>query len=141
LTGVKPVGPPILASGALNQPQTLKGNDLPYSPAHKISANVSYTFQFAPGDLTFSAVENFHTSYYDSLFSTQLWHVNDGETTDFRITWAAKNGRYQVIGSVTNAFDALVETAYTTLPPSNAYYAYNNLEPPRIFTLELRYHF
>ena len=141
LTGVKPVGPPIIVSGLPNQPQSLKGNALPYSPANKISANVSYTFHFQPGDLTFSAVENYHTSYYDSLFSTQEWLVQNGYSTDFRVTWAAHSGKYQIIGTVSNAFDALVETAYTTLPPSNAYYAFNNLEDPRIFTLEVRYHF
>ena len=141
LTGVKPVGPPIIVAGLPNQPQSLQGNALPYSPANKISANVSYTFKFQPGDLTFSAVENYHTSYYDSLFSTQEWLVQNGYSTDFRITWAAHSGKYQIIGTVSNAFNALVETAYTTLPPSNAYYAYNSLEDPRIWTLEVRYHF
>ncbi len=42
----------------------------------------------------------------------------------------------QIIGTVSNAFNALVETAYTTLPPSNAYYAYNNLEDPWMLLLE-----
>ncbi len=137
LTGVHPVGPVI----AGNQPQSLKGNPLPYSPEAKISANISYTFKFQAGNLTLSAVENYHSSFYDNLFSTQEWQVPSGESTDFRITWAATGGRYQIIGTCSNAFNALVETAYSTLPPSNAYYAYNNLEDPRIFTLEFRYHF
>ncbi|HLZ83413.1 MAG TPA: hypothetical protein VKQ54_07575, partial [Caulobacteraceae bacterium] len=93
------------------------------------------------GDLTLSGVENYHSSFYDNLFSTQEWKVPPGETTDFRITWAAHSGRYQVIGTVSNAFNGNVLTAYSTLPPSNAYYAYNNLENPRIFTVEVRYHF
>ena len=136
LTGVHPVGPEI----AGNQPQSLQGNALPYSPQHKISANISYTFRFAAGNLTLSGVENYHSSFYDNLFSTQEWLVPSGNTTDFRITWAGSNDKYQIIGTVSNAFNNLVLTAYSTLPPSNAYYAYNNLENPRIFTLEFRYH-
>jgi outer membrane receptor protein involved in Fe transport len=137
LTGVHPVGPEI----AGNQPQSLKGNPLPYSPEHKVSFNANYTFNFAAGDLTFSVLENYHASFYDNLFATQQWLVPSGNTTDFRVTWAASNHRYQIIGSVTNAFDNIVLTAYSTLPPSNAYYAYNSLQDPRIFSLEFRYHF
>jgi outer membrane receptor protein involved in Fe transport len=67
--------------------------------------------------------------------------VPEGDTADFRVTWSAASKRYQIIGSVTNAFNKNVLTAYSTLPPGNAYYAYNSLQPPRIFTVELRYHF
>jgi outer membrane receptor protein involved in Fe transport len=137
LTGVHPVGPEI----AGNQPQSLKGNPLPYSPEHKVSFNANYTFNFPAGDLTFSVLENYHASFYDNLFATQQWLVPSGDTTDFRVTWNASNKRYSIIGSVTNAFDHIVLTAYSTLPPSNAYYAYNSLQDPRIFSLEFRYHF
>ena len=137
LTGVNPVGPQI----AGNQPQSLKGATLPYSPVHKISANINYTFKFAAGNLTLSAVENYHSSFYDNLFPTQEWKIPGGDTTDFRVTWASSNGRYQVIGTCSNAFNNIVLTGYSTLPPSQAYYATDSLQEPRIFTVEMRYHF
>jgi iron complex outermembrane receptor protein len=140
LTGVNPTGP-FFPGTPHSQPQSLKGNPLPYSPEHKVSFNGSYTFKFDPGDLTLSAVFNWHAQFYDNLFTTQQWLVPSGDTTDFRVTWSASNKRYQVIGTVTNAFNNNVWISHTTLPPGNGYYAFNGLAPPRIFSVELRYHF
>jgi hypothetical protein len=136
---VDPAGPyTVDNNGNYLQGQSLKGSVLPYSPPHKISGSVSYTFKFEPGDLTLAAVENWHAAFYDNLFATSEWLVPAGKTTDFRVTWASHSGRYQIIGSVSNAFNENVWTAYTTLPPGNAYYAYNSLQPPRVFSVELR---
>lgn len=140
LTGVKPVGP-YFPSTPNNQPQSLHGDPLPYSPPHKVAANVSYTFNFEPGDLTLAGVWNWHDAFYDNLFPTQAWLVPAGQTTDFRITWASHGGRYQVIGSVSNAFNANVWISHQSLPPGNGYYGYNELQAPRIFSVELRYKF
>jgi outer membrane receptor protein involved in Fe transport len=137
----QPAGPFLGSGPSRLQGQSLKGNVLPYSPQHKVSFNGSYTFKFEPGDLTFAAVYNWHSSFYDNLFTTPEWLVPSGDTADFRVTWSAASKRYQIIGSVTNAFNKNVLTAYSTLPPGNAFYAYNALQPPRIFTVELRYHF
>ena len=142
LSGVNPAGPYLSDnSGNTLQGQSLKGDTLPYSPNHKVSASVSYTFPFEPGDLTLSGVWNWHSAFYDNLFATQEWLVRGGQTSDFRITWASHSGKYQVIGSVANAFNSNVLTAYTTLPPGNAYYAFDELQPPRVFSVELRYKF
>jgi outer membrane receptor protein involved in Fe transport len=140
LTNVNPVGP-FFPSTPNNQPQSLKGNPLPYSPPFKVGVNLAYTFHFDPGDLTASAVWNWHDAFYDNLFSTQQWLVPHGQTTDFRITWASSNKRYQVIGTISNAFNSNVWISHTSLPPGNGYYAYNEFQPPRIFAVELRYHF
>jgi iron complex outermembrane receptor protein len=139
---VRPAGPyTVDNNGNWLQGQNLKGSVLPYSPTHKVSANVSYTLKFEPGDLTLSAVENWHSAFYDNLFATSEWLVPEGKTTDFRVTWTSRNRHYTVIGTVSNAFNENVWTAYTTLPPGNAYYAFNSLQPPRVFSVELRYKF
>ena len=85
---------------------------------------------------------NWHSQFYANLFATKSWLVPSGHTTDFRGTWASHSGRS------TRSSDRSPTPSTTTcsrpaspLPPGNAYYAYNSLQPPRIFTLELRYKF
>jgi iron complex outermembrane receptor protein len=136
--GAKPIGSP-LSDGT--QTQSLVGNTLPESPTHKISANISYTWKFAPGNLTLSATEDWHSSFYYALFDNPNWLVNGGAETSLRLDWAAADKRYEIIGRVSNLFNAEVPTSVNTLPPTNAYYKILGLEPPRVVTLELRYHF
>ena len=141
--GAKPFGPGLVdpVTNAVTQRQTLVGNQLPESPNHKISVNASYTWKFAPGDLTFSVTEDWHSSFYYTLFDNPNWRVPGGQETSLRLGWAAKDRRYEVIAQVSNLFNAEVPVSVNTLPPNQAYYHILGLEPPRVVTLELRAHF
>jgi iron complex outermembrane receptor protein len=121
--------------------QDLAGNRLPGSSRHKISASVSYTFNFEPGDLTISVVEDWHSSFYNALFNNPNWFVKDGARTDARVSWVSESRNYEIIGSVTNLFDKEIRTGITTLPPNQNFYQLLSLQPPRVWTVELRYHF
>jgi iron complex outermembrane recepter protein len=131
--GAKPVG----AGGG----QSLVGNTLPDAPEHKISANVNYTFHFAPGSLTLSATEDWHSDFYYALFNNPHWLTPGGAETDLRVQWTSASKRYDIIGTVTNLFDAEIPTSFQTLPPNQNFYQILALQPPRVFTAELRYHF
>jgi len=132
--GAKPVAG---APGA----QSLEGNRLPGSSKHKIAVSASYTFEFEPGDLTLSVVEDYHSSYYNSLFNNPNWFVKGAARTDARVSWTSSSKNYEIIGSVTNLFDKEIQTAVTTLPPNQNFYQLLSLQPPRVYTLELRYNF
>jgi len=121
--------------------QDLAGNSLPGSPKHKIAVSVSYTFDFEPGDLTLSVVEDWHDSFYSALFNNPNWFVKGAAQTNARVSWISTSKNYEIIGSVNNLFDKEIPTARTTLPPNQNFYQLLSLQPPRVFTLELRYHF
>lgn len=121
--------------------QSLAGNRLPGSPKHKIAVSASYTFEFEAGDLTLSVVEDWHSSYYNSLFNNPNWFVKGGARTDARISWESASKNYEIIGSVTNLFDKEIQTAFSTLPPNQNFYQILYLQPPRVWTVELRYKF
>jgi iron complex outermembrane receptor protein len=135
---VQPGSKPVAGQGGA---QDLAGNRLPGSPRHKISANVAYTFNFTPGDLTLSVVEDYHSSFYNSLFNNPHWFVKDGAQTNVRASWTSASKNYEIIGSISNLFDKEIPTAVTTLPPNQNFYQLLSLQPPRVYTLELRYHF
>lgn len=98
--------------------QTIAGNTVPDSPTHKLSANVSYTIPFDPGDLTFSVTEDWHSDFYYALFNNPHWLTPGGAETDLRIDWKSRRGHYEVIGTVTNLFNAEIPTSVNTLPPT-----------------------
>ena len=103
--------------------------------------SVSYTFDFEPGDLTLSVVEDWHDSFYSALFNNPNWFVKGAAQTNARVSWISTSKNYEIIGSVNNLFDKEIPTARTTLPPNQNFYQLLSLQPPRVFTLELRYHF
>jgi iron complex outermembrane receptor protein len=137
-SALQPGAQPVPGQGGA---QDLAGNRLPGSPKHKIAASVSYTFNFEPGALTVSVVEDYHSSFYNSLFNNPHWYVKDGAETNARVSWTAASKNYEIIGSVRNLFDKEIPTAVTTLPPNQNFYELLSLQPPRVFTIELRYHF
>ena len=137
-TGVAQGAKPVAGAGGA---QSIVGNVLPDSPEHKIGANVSYTWRFEPGNLTLSATENWHTDFYYSLFDNPNWLTPGGATTDLRVSWRGASTRYEIIGTVTNLFNAEVPTSVNTLPPNQDFYHILALQPPRVASIEVRYHF
>ncbi|MES2087328.1 MAG: TonB-dependent receptor [Pseudomonadota bacterium] len=136
--GVQPGANPVPGQAGA---QNLAGNRLPGSPRHKIAASVSYTFNFEPGDLTVSVVEDWHSSFYNSLFNNPHWFVKGAAQTNARVSWTSSSKSYEIIGSVRNLFDKEIPTAFTTLGPNNNFYELLSLQPPRVWTLEVRYNF
>ncbi|MES2897265.1 MAG: TonB-dependent receptor [Pseudomonadota bacterium] len=137
-TGAQPGAKPVPGQGGA---QDLKGNRLPGSSKHKITVAASYTFEFEPGDLTVSVIEDYHSSFYSSLFNNPNWFVKGGARTDARISWASAEKNYEIIGSVTNLFDKEIRTSVATLPPNQNFYQLLYLQPPRVWSVELRYKF
>jgi iron complex outermembrane receptor protein len=142
--GANPKGPALVdpvTHDIISQPQSLKGNSLPESPAHKISANISYTWKFPAGNFTLSATEDWHSGFYYALFDNPNWWVKDGAQTDLRAAWTASDKRYEIIARASNLFNAEIPVSLNTLPPTNAGYQILGLQPPRVVTLELRFHY
>ncbi|WP_293677371.1 TonB-dependent receptor [uncultured Phenylobacterium sp.] len=139
--GAKPVGPATPGAVENLQPQTLVGNQPPGSPKHKAAINGSYTWDFGGGDLTASATFNYTGKSYQTLFNTPQNRIKGGTSTDLRLSWIHPDSGVTVIGSVTNVFDEEVVNGFVTLPPQNLSFQSIYLEPPRIWSLEVRYAF
>ena len=58
-----------------------------------------------------------------------------------RVSWTGASKHYEIIGTVSNLFNKEIQTAVTTLPPNQNFYQLLSLQPPRVFTVEVRYHF
>ncbi|WP_293677193.1 TonB-dependent receptor [uncultured Phenylobacterium sp.] len=139
--GAKPVGTPIIGAVENTQGQSLVGNQPAGSPKHKGAVNASYVWDFAGGSLIASGTFNYTGKSYQTLFNNPLHRVKGGDSTDLRLTWAHPDSGVTIIGSVTNVFDQEVVNGFVTLPPQNLSFQSLYLEPPRIWSLEVRYAF
>jgi iron complex outermembrane recepter protein len=140
-TGAKPVG----ATGA----QSVKGSDLPQAPRNKVAFNANYTWQFDPGNLTFSASYIWKDKSYASIFRRDYDSAPSWSQVDLRATWAGKDDRYEVVAYVKNLFDTLgynsAAAGYVITAPvggggptqAPAF----DLTPPRLYGMELHYKF
>ncbi|MDR3507689.1 MAG: TonB-dependent receptor [Caulobacteraceae bacterium] len=143
-------------SSAMQQYQTLKGDQLPQSPKNKIALNVNYTWDFSPGSLTASASTVWQDEETSSVLNGSEYRIPSYDVTDFRLLWNDANKKYTVIAYVKNAFDTVAYGssgsngptavyAATTGPTDNlqrvGYNMYHGLIFPRTYGLELQYRF
>jgi iron complex outermembrane receptor protein len=139
--GAHPQGPFFPGAVENTQPQNLAGNQLPGAPRHKGAVNASYIWDLNNSELIASATVNYTGKSYQTLFNTPQNRIKGGTSTDARITWRNTDNGVTVIGSVTNLFNKEVVNGFTTLPPQNLSFQSIYLEPPRIWSLEVRYAF
>jgi iron complex outermembrane receptor protein len=137
--GAKPAGPLIVGPTRDLQGQSLVGNSLAGAPKHKVALNATYTWNTKQGELITSVTWNYISKSYQQLFNVPIHLIEGGDSTDIRVTWHDSDSGVSVIGSVTNVFDQEVSNGFITLPPQNLSFQSLYLEPPRIFSLEVRY--
>ncbi|HEY2661043.1 MAG TPA: TonB-dependent receptor [Caulobacteraceae bacterium] len=143
-------------SSAMQQVQTLKGDELPQSPKNKIALNVNYTWDFSPGSLTASVSNVWQDEEASSVLNGSEYRIPSYDVTDFRLLWNAASKKYTVIAFVKNAFDTVgygssgsngptAIYAPTATPTADlqrvGYNMYHGLIFPRTYGLELQYRF
>jgi iron complex outermembrane recepter protein len=144
--GAHPVGPVVHnpLTGAPSQPQSVSGGELPQAPANKFAANVNYTWQFDPGNLTLSATYVWKDVSYAGIFTRVYYSAPSWDEVDLRAVWSGDHDKYEVIGFVKNVFDTLgydaAGGATGTVVPAAIVTAYD-LTPPRTFGVEVHYKF
>ncbi len=125
--------------------QSVKGNPLPQAPRNKVAFNTNYTFQFDPGDLTVSGSWIWKDKQYAGIFERSYDEAPSFSQTDFRVTWAGHNDRYEIIGYLKNAFNQRgYEAAATGIPNGNITTFANSsysLTPPQLYGVEFHYKF
>ena len=143
-------------SSAMQQVQTLKGDELPQSPKNKIALNVNYTWDFDPGSLTASVSNVWQDQETSSVLNGSEYRIPSYDVTDFRLLWNDAHKKYTLIAYVKNAFDTVAYGssgsngptaiyAPTATPTTNlqriGYDMYHGLIFPRTYGLELQYRF
>ncbi|MDO9337112.1 MAG: TonB-dependent receptor [Caulobacter sp.] len=150
--GVDPLAaqPGSQAQGPLvggQQPQSLKGQDLPQTPAHKVALNASYDVDFKAGTLTLSGSYIWRDDSYSGVFNREYTRVPAYDQVDLRAVWSGAGSRYRIIAFVKNAFDEQGYDSATGVrlasPPAaiDTYGITYGLTPPRTFGLQLQYSF
>jgi len=139
--GSQPSGP-LDANG--NQPQDLKGNQLPRTIPHKLSLSASYDVDLGGnGDLTLSGTYAWQDSTYHSIFNRDYTQSPSYDQVDLIAVWRSPNDAYRIIGTVKNLFD---EEGYDSasgdlaLVSSTVAQTYG-FTPPRVFGVELQARF
>src|SRR5215217_1201654 len=141
--GANPVGP--LVGG--QQPQSLKGQQLPQTPENKVAFNASYNIDFSAGTLTLSGTYIWRDDTYQGVFNRGYTLAPAYDRVDLRAVWTAADDRYRVIAFVRNVFDEEgFDTASGRLlasPPAtpDTYGVTYGLTPPRTVGLQLQYRF
>ncbi len=131
-------------AASLETLQSVKGNPLPQAPRNKVAFNTNYTFDFDPGDLTLSGSWIWKDKSYAGIFARSYDEAPSWSQTDFRLTWAGHNDRYEVIGYLKNAFNQRgYEAAATGVPVGQAQLANNSysLTAPQLYGIEFHYKF
>jgi iron complex outermembrane receptor protein len=131
--------------------QAVKGSALPQAPENKVAFNATYTFNFDPGNLIFSASYIWKDKSYASIFTRTYYEAPSWDQVDLRATWSGDHDRYEVIFFVRNLFNTLGYDAAAA-----GYIAENpvgnpgagitqvpafDLTPPRTFGAEVHYKF
>ena len=141
--GAQPVGP--LVGG--QQPQSLKGQDLPQTPPHKVALSASYDIDLSAGTLTLAGTYVWKDDSYASVFNRAYTETPGYDQVDLRAVWTGTDSRYRVIAYVKNVFDEQgYDTATGTLiasPPAapGSFGVDYGLTPPRTFGVQLQYRF
>ena len=139
--GSQPAGP-LDANG--NQPQDMKGNQLPRTIPHKFSLSASYDVVLGTnGNLTLSGTYAYQDSTYHNIFNRDYTQSPSFDRVDLIAVWRSPTDVYRVIGSVKNVFD---EEGYDSasgsreLITSRVAQSYG-FSPPRIFGVEFQARF
>ncbi|HEY1929393.1 MAG TPA: TonB-dependent receptor [Caulobacteraceae bacterium] len=141
---------PVAAAGAFVA-QSVKGDALPQAPENKIALNATYTFEFEPGNLTFSGTYTWRDKSYASIFTRTYYEAPSWDQVDLRATWSGNHDHYEVVLFVRNLFNTLgydaAAAGYISQNPVgntgagitqvSAY----DLTPPRTFGAEFHYKF
>ena len=143
-------------SSAMQQVQTLKGDELPQSPKNKVALNVNYTWDFEPGSLTASVSNVWQDKETSSVLNGGEYRIPSYDVTDFRLLWNGADKKYTVIAYVKNAFDTVAFSGAGSIAPTAIYaptlaptanlqrIGYNitrGLIFPQTYGLELQYRF
>jgi iron complex outermembrane receptor protein len=149
--GAHPVGG-ATSSGSFFQ--SVRGAELPQAPENKVAFNTNYTWEFQPGNLTFSATYIWRDKSYASVFTRVYDEAPSWSQVDLRALWSGDHDRYEVILYVKNLFNTLGydaatagylsgTTASATTGTINNYTQVPSfdLTPPRLFGIELHYKF
>ncbi len=141
--GAQPSGP--AANG--QQPQSVSGEQLPYTPNHKIALNALYSLVLDPGTLSFSGSYVWRAHAYGNIFNRPYNRIPAYDQVDARIAWTDAQDRFRVVGFVKNLFDTTgYEGATGNLlasPPAAASQVAQTyaLTPPRTFGLQVEFRF
>ena len=139
-------------AGARNQ--DISGNPLPDAPRNKIALSAAYTWHFDPGNLTFAGSYSWRDTQDGTVFNRSYDNAPSWSDVDLRLLWVGHNDRYEIIGSVKNLFDTIQYTvgsagqgllgnATTATTAAAGLFEQNNynINPPRTFSVEVRYKF
>jgi iron complex outermembrane receptor protein len=137
-TATAPGAQPVGAGGA----QTLVGNSMPNSPDSKYTVGFNYTWNFAPGALTFGSTWSYTHELQSGVFGNPVHVAPSYEQLDVRLLWNDSSDRYTVVGFVKNADD---EDAYLRAtggsPTAVGSRRTVGMIYPRTYGLELQYRF
>jgi iron complex outermembrane receptor protein len=95
------------ATGYVQRPQNLKGNELPQAPRNKVALNANYTWIFEPGTLTPSVSYVWRDKQYAGLFTRDYNASPSWDQWDARVTWKSKDNHYSIIAYIKNIGDTL----------------------------------
>ncbi|MDH4386490.1 MAG: TonB-dependent receptor [Caulobacter sp.] len=141
--GANPVGP--LVGG--QQPQSLKGQQLPQTPQNKVAFSASYDIDFSAGTLTLSGNYIWRDDTYQGVFNREYTLAPAYDRVDLRAVWTEADDRYRIIAFVRNAFDEVgydnADGRRLASPPAAAdsFGVVYGITPPRTVGLQLQYRF
>lgn len=141
--GAQPSGPAVQGQ----RPQSVAGEQLPYTPRHKIALNALYSIDFKPGTLGVSGSYVWRADSYANVFNRDYNRMPAYGQADARIVWTDSDERFRVIGFVKNLFDTIGYDgangnllAAPPAAPSSVAQTYS-LTPPRTFGLQVEVRF
>jgi iron complex outermembrane recepter protein len=123
----------------------LEGLELPQAPNNKVSLNVLYRFEFEDGsELIPTASYYWRDKFYDSIFNDANEQAPTQEQVDARLTWRSGDDHWTVIGWVRNLLDdeqntSVASNAFRTA--DNGRYQTFSYAPPRMYGIDLQFHF
>jgi iron complex outermembrane receptor protein len=152
IPGRSPTSTPPTCSLLTSVNQDISGVTLPSSTPHRVTVNVNYTWEFAPGNLSVSANYVWRDATYYSIFNRYYNRAKSYGTTDFRMLYNDHNDRFTVIGYVKNVFDQRgsagvsgARVSNTAAPPNTPLFGRVNETVsyilPRTYGVELQYRF
>jgi iron complex outermembrane recepter protein len=139
-SGIIGVDPCYTSTGAVSG-HIVDGNQLPGSPKNRVAFNGRYTFNFAPGGLTFSANYIWREGRYSTIFRRPETHSPSFDQVDLRAIWVDSSNRYSIIGYVRNAFDTDGYDGTVAAVTTDGISRSVSLTNPREWGAELQYRF
>ena len=140
-TGATPGNCPVLSGG--QRGQDLKGDSLPNAPRNKLAFDAVYTFDLAPGALSFSGSYVWRDAQYGTIFTRNFNEAPSWDQIDLRAEFKSRDGHYTLIAYGKNilnniGYNAGAVGVYQT---NGTYVKSFTLTPPAIGGVELQYKF